>query len=301
MTIKDHNDKITDVKGGFCVKIEDFNRFMIPELAEDSKEKTKENIMNVKFNFGDGPVITSVEEIAKRYDLDLSTLLDYMYKFEGNINLAALAAQNDKRYAQSFEYLKQMLGICYIMSQNPQEVLKKYNNLLRKREQAQRQFEFFIRSSARSTNATFRVDGKLLRLLMLKTKAKKVKNGILDTEEKATSYASLSKIKAMEGLIKIANHNSLNLTEEELIAIRRELPKDVSSKILADYDKGIVLTAATASEIYELFELNYLTTGKNVEVFEQLCDLFELKENLESEKEQYQGGLKLTYPKNNKQ
>lgn len=277
------------------MKIEEFNKFMLSKEQETSKKSmSNDNKTQVKFNFGEGPVVTTLEEIARRYDLDESTFLDYYYKYDGNINLAALATQNDKRSYQYFEFLQQMLGISYVMSQNPQELLVKYNTLLSQREALVRQLEHFIVSS-QGKGYTLRVNGDQLRLLMLKVNPQKAITSLRRNEENIPTYAGTDKTYAMEILIKVADSDISALSSSDISILKHALSKDFVSCISTNLTPGLELTREMAIAVFNLFALNFITTSKNIEVFEALCEGVELNKSSLSTTEE---GPKLSFKRN---
>lgn len=278
------------------MKIEEFNKFMLSKEQESSKKNmTNDNKNQVKFNYGEGPVVTTLEEIARHYDFDESTFLDYYYKYDGNVNLAALATQNDKRSYQQFEFLQQMLGIGYVMSQNPQELLAKYNIFLSQRESLIRQLEHFIVSS-KGKGYTLRVNGDQLRLLMLKVNPQKAITSLRRNEENIPTYAENAKTIAMEILIKVADSDISALSTTDISILNNALSKDFVGDILKSLTPGLELTREMAIAVFNLFALNFITTSKNIEVFEELCEGFELnKPELSNTEDE---GPKLSFKRN---
>lgn len=160
------------------------------------------------------------------------------------------------------------------MNQNPQELLVKYNTLLSQREVLVRQLEHFIVSSQKKY--TLRINGDQLRLLMLKVNPQRAITSLRRNEKNIPTYAGTDKTFAMEILIEVADSDISALSTTDISILNNASSKDFVGDILQSLTPGLELTREMAIAVFYLFALNFTTTSKNIEVFEELCEGFEL-------------------------
>ena len=287
-----------------------------------SKDKSEKSVKYIEYTFANGKKsFLSFEELSDILKIDSVTLYEYYVKYNGNINLAVLAAENDESLEFSMKMIKRLLGITYIMEHNPNEIIENYNKLLKIKDSINRQIGNFCLLFQNSTEAKISISGDSLRLLMLRSSTNQVDSYFLSDKDfnsisdntknisdshisksniekkniKVTSldpeYASKEELSAMEGLIKIGNFAPELLTPEELVNIRRILPKYASTQVLSVLEdglsEGLLVDSKVAKAIYDLFTKKKITISKNIEVFEELTK----SKSLENEKAPEQGPI----------
>ncbi len=294
------------------MKLNDFNKLLGSQKPEEKQEYKPSKIM---YNYGSGSVLTTPEELAQRFGLDEQILLDYIQLYKGNINLATMAASNDKKVAESLSFLTRMLGVKYVMEQNPQDLLRKYNQLLEMREFVIFQLQFFSLGTKpqkyykeieeqvgiKVPKPSFSIQkeehmsltGNQLKLLMLKANPYNDAKKVINPSGKVPVYATDYKLSVMEGLVKISDAIPEELTVQECAALSKAFSDDLAISIAIRTGNGLSINKELAKQFLELFMLNTITTMKNIELFEELCESFGLN-NTKEEKEHTEEGPTLS-------
>lgn len=260
----------------------------------------------VTYDFGEGEVQLTLNELAEALELDPLVLRDYYIKYNEDLNVAVLAAQNDKSMLDSVEFVRHALGISYLVEHSIQDTILRYNRLLGIKTKVLKQIEYFMTFNKDNDDARLSISGDQLKTLMLRsfTASKVIPRNIhirgIQQVKLATStiikkalfdivskklimeplYATSDKVATMEGISKIADGRFNEVNEDEILSIRRNLSENTSRVVMSamvDAKRGLSLKSAEIEEVYELFTSYHVPLNKNVEIFEDLSARFELE------------------------
>lgn len=287
----------------------DFSDFMPTDNTDGILLESGEVL--VSYDLGNGEVKLTLNELAEELELDPLVLRDYYIRYNKNLPVAILGAQNDKNMEDSVDFVRHSLGITYIVEHNIQDIIRKYNKLLGIKTKVLKQMEYFMTFNNGNDDAELTISGEQLKTLMLRslTAARVIprslnlpkntipkiiynpigmRKALFDVASKkvviAPLYATDDKVATMKKIAAIANGERDNYSEADILTIRKNLPANTSRNIIGNlidpqYSVGLKLTADELKGIYDFFTTYQIPISENVEVFEELSATYELEKD----------------------